>query len=146
MRNPSCLSAGMLRGIPRALIFSLFLLLFVGGIGCNIGQKTTTLSLNPIPASIPAGTQAIFSAYIDHNNGNFAGATFTLTSNGAACSSACGTLSGYTNVGSSGNGDTATITYTAPITPPNPNSVTVTATSIENTSSSGTGTFTVTAE
>jgi hypothetical protein len=145
MRNESHPSAEILRDTQRALICSLLLLLCSGGIGCNIGQKTTTLTLNPIPASIQAGTQVVFTAYIDHNNGNFEGANFTLTSNGTTCSSACGTLSGYTNVGSSGNGDTATITYTAPATPPNPNSVTVTATSIENTSSSGTGTFTITA-
>jgi len=145
MRNDSHFSAEMPKRIQQALVCSLLLLLSAGSIGCNIGQKTTTLTLNPIPASIQAGTQAVFTAYIDHNNGNFEGATFTLTSNGTACSPACGTLSGYTNVGSSGNGDTATITYTAPATPPSPNSVTVTATSIENTSSSGTGTFSVTA-
>jgi hypothetical protein len=146
MRNPSHFSAKMLTSIPRALVCPIFVLLCASGVGCNIGQKTTTLTLNPVPSSIQAGTQAVFSAYIDHNNGNFDGATFTLTSNGTACSPDCGTLSGYTNAGSSGNGDTATITYTAPATPPNPNSVTVTATSIENTSSSGTGTFSITAD
>jgi hypothetical protein len=113
--------------------------------GCNIGQKTPTLSLQAPPASIAAGSQMVFTASISHNNGQFEGATWALMSSGAACPSACGTLTNPTNTGSSGNGDTATITYTAPATPPTPNSITVTATSVENPSSSGSGTFTVTA-
>jgi hypothetical protein len=96
-----------------------------------------------VPSSIPAGTQVVFTADISHNNGNFAGATWALTSSGTSCSPACGTLSNPTNSGSAGNGDTATITYTAPNTAPNPNSITVTATSVENPNSSGAGTFTI---
>jgi hypothetical protein len=137
-------SADILRSVRRALVCSLFLGLCLGGVGCNIGKKTTTLTLETTPTSIPAGTQVVFTAYIDHNNGNFAGANFTLTSNGIACSAACGTLTGYTNSGSQGNGDNATITYTAPATIPTPNSVTITATSVENPSSSGVDVFTIT--
>ncbi len=124
----------------------LFLLVVsVGSIlACNIGQKTTVLSLDTMPASIPAGTTYVFSASISHNNGNFEGANWTLTSNGTNCSPTCGSLSNYTNTGSPGNGDTTTITYTAPATVPNPNSVTITATSVENTSSSQFDTFTIT--
>jgi hypothetical protein len=107
--------------------------------GCNIGQKTTTLSLQAPPASIAAGSQAVFTATISHNNGQFKGATWTLT----GCSSGCGTLTNPTNVGSAGNGDTATITYTAPAIAPTPNSITVTAASVENPQSSGSGTFTI---
>jgi len=69
-------------------------------------------------------------AYIDHNNGNFAGANFTLTSGGSAYSAACGVLAGYANSGSQGKGDTATIAYTAPARSPTPNFVTITATSM----------------
>ncbi len=142
--STNILRNSILRDVQRVLVCSLFLLLCVGGMGCNIGKKTTTLTLETTPASIQAGTQTVFMAYIDHNNGNFAGANFTLTTNGVACSAACGTLSGYTNSGSQGNGDNATITYTAPLTIPTPNSVTITATSIENPNSSATDVFTIT--
>ena len=143
MRNDFRSTAETLAGVQRALACSLIFLLSASGIGCNIGQKTTVLALQPVPSSIPAGTQAVFTAFISHNNGNFAGATWALTSSGTSCSPACGTLSNPTNSGSAGNGDTATITYTAPNTAPNPNSITVTATSVENPNSSGAGTFTI---
>jgi hypothetical protein len=140
-------SADILRRRRPALFCSLSILLCAGSLGCNlignIGQKTTTLTLEAAATSIPAGTQVVFTAFIDHNNGNFAGATWALSSNGVGCSSACGKLSNATNSGSSGNGDTATITYTAPDTPPS-GSVTIMATSVENASSSGSDTFTVT--
>ena len=136
-------SAEMRQAIQRALDCSLFLLSCVGSIGCNIGQKTTVLALQTTPSSISAGTQVVFTAVISHNNGNFAGANWTLTSSGTACSPGCGTLSNPTNSGSAGNGDTATITYTAPNTAPNPNSITITATSVENPNSSGADTFTI---
>jgi hypothetical protein len=145
MRNDSSPSAVTTKGIQRALACSLFLLLCAGSIGCNIGQKTTTLALQTNPASIPAGTQAfVFTATISHNNGNFAGASWALTTNGTACSAACGTLGTPTNSGSPGNGDTSTIPYNAPATAPTPNSVTITATSVENPKSAGTDTFTIT--
>jgi hypothetical protein len=129
------------RRIQQVLVAFLLLILLPA---CNLvgGGKTTTLSLDTTPASITAGTQTIFSASISHNNGQFLGANWTLT--GAACPSACGTLSNPTNSGSSGNGDTSTITYTAPTTVPNPNSITITATSVENSSSSQADTFTIT--
>jgi hypothetical protein len=133
------------------LFVAFFFLLFLPGCGLVksieqsiVGTKTTELTLETTPTSIMFGTQTIFTASIDQNNGNFAGATWTLTSNGTNCSPGCGTLSNSTNTGSSGNGDTATITYTAPNTIPNPNSMTITATSIENTNSSGSDTFTIT--
>jgi hypothetical protein len=142
MRNdvgrPSVTGAFLRRS--RMLLACALLSLFSG---CNIGQKTTTLSLQAPPPSIAAGSQTVFTATISHNNGQFQGATWALTNGGAACPSACGTLTNPTNVGSSGNGDTATITYTAPGAPPTPNSVTVTATSVENPSSTGAGTFTI---
>jgi hypothetical protein len=144
MRNEFRLSAEMLRSIQRALVCSLLLLLCADITGCNIGQKTTMLTLQTTPSSIPAGTQVVFTAFIIHNNGNFAGANWALTSNGSACQPDCGTLTDPTNTGSQGNGDTATITYNAPSLPPSPNSVTITATSVENPSSAGTDTFTVT--
>ena len=98
--------------VQRTLVCCLIFLLSAAGIGCNIGQKTTTLALQTMPTSIPAGTQGyIFTAAISHNNGNFAGATWTLTSNGTACSPACGTLGTPTNTGSAGNGDISTIPY-----------------------------------
>ena len=134
------------------LFVAFFFLLFLPGCGLVksiensiVGTKTTELTLETTPASIPSGTQMAFTASIDQNNGNFEGATWTLTSNGTSCSPGCGTLSNSTNTGSSGNGDTATITYTAPNTIPIPNSMTITATSVENTSSSGSDTFTITA-
>jgi len=142
MRNdvgrPSVTGAFLRRS--RMLLACALLSLFSG---CNIGQKTTTLSLQAPPPSIAAGSQTVFTATISHNNGQFQGATWALTNGGAACPSACGTLTNPTNVGSSGNGDTATITYTAPGAPPTPNSVTVTATSVENPNSTGAGTFTI---
>ncbi len=143
MRNDFHSSAETLAGVQGSLICSLIVLLAAGGIGCNIGQKTTVLALQTTPSSISAGTQVVFTAYISHNNGNFAGATWTLTSSGTACAPACGALTNPTNSGSAGNGDTATITYTAPGTAPSPNSVTITATSVENTNSSGADTFTI---
>jgi hypothetical protein len=145
MRNDSRFSAETLQGVQRTLVCSVILLLSAGGIGCNIGQKTTTLALQNTPSSIPAGTQAyVFTAVISHNNGKFMGASWALTSNGSTCSPGCGTLGKSTNTGSQGNGDTSTIPYNAPPTAPNPNSVTITATSVENPSSSGTDTFTIT--
>jgi hypothetical protein len=145
MRNDSRFSAETLQGVQRALVYSLIFLLSVGGIGCNVGQKTTTLALQNTPSSIPAGTQAyVFTAYISHNNGKFLGASWALTNAGSACSPGCGTLGTPTNTGSQGNGDTSTIPYNAPSTAPNPNSVTITATSVENPSSSGMDTFTIT--
>jgi len=145
MRNDSRFSAEILNGVQRTLVCSLFVLLCAGGLGCNIGKKTTTLALQTNPSSIPAGTPAfVFTAVISHNNGNFAGATWTLTSGGSACSPGCGVLGTATNTGSPGNGDTSTIPYNAPATPPSPNSVTITATSVENPNSSGTDTFTIT--
>jgi len=143
MRNDFRPTAETLAGVLRVLACSLVFLLSASGIGCNIGKKTTVLALEPVPSSIPAGTQVVFTADISHNNGNFAGATWALTSSGTSCSPACGTLSNPTNSGSAGNGDTATITYTAPNTAPNPNSITVTATSVENPNSSGADTFTI---
>jgi hypothetical protein len=135
-------SAEMRRRIQQALGCSLFFLPYVGSIGCNIGQKTTVLALQTTPSSISAGTRVVFTAVISHNNGNFAGANWTLTSSGTACLPGCGTLSNPTNSGSAGTGDTATITYTAPNTAPNPNSTTITAT-VESPNSSGADTFTI---
>jgi hypothetical protein len=143
MRNDFRSSAETLAGVQRSLVCCLIFLLSAAAIGCNIGQKTTVLALQTNPASISAGTQVVFTAIISHNNGNFAGANWTLTSSGTACSPACGMLSNPTNSGSAGNGDTATITYIAPNTAPNPNSVTITATSVENPNSSGADTFTI---
>lgn len=143
MRNDFRSSAETLAGVQRALVCSLIFLLGAGSIGCGIGKKTTVLALQTNPSSISAGTQVVFTATISHNNGNFAGANWALTSNGTACPTACGTLASPTNSGSAGNGDTATITYTAPATAPSPNSVTITATSVENPSSSGADTFTI---
>jgi hypothetical protein len=143
MRNDFRSSAETLAGVQRSLVCSLIFLLSASGIGCNIGQKTTVLALQPVPSSIPAGTQVVFTAYISHKNDNFAGANWTLTSSGTACSPGCGTLSNPTNSGSAGNGDTATITYTAPNTAPNPNSITITATSVEDPNSTGAATFTI---
>ncbi len=111
--------------------------------GCGIGGKTTTLSLQTQVATIPANAQQVFTAFISHNNGQFLGANWTLTSGGQDCRPACGTLNNPTNVGSPGNGDTATITYTAPSS--YANSVTITAASVENPNSTGSDTFTVTA-
>jgi hypothetical protein len=144
MRNEFSLSAEMRRSIQRALTCSLLLLLGAGILGCNLGQKTTTLTLQTNVSSVQAGTQQVFTAFIVHNHGNFAGANWSLTSNGSACTPGCGTLTDPTNTGSQGDGDTATITYNAPATPPSPNSVTITATSVENPNSSGTDTFTIT--
>lgn len=111
---------------------------------CNLFQKTPVLSLQTTPSSVAAGTQVVFTANIDHNNGKFEGANWTLTSGGSPCTPACGTLTNYTNSGSPGNGDTTTITYNAPTVEPSPNSVTITATSIENPKSSQSDTFTIT--
>src|ERR1035437_3551786 len=134
-------------GIQRTLVCCLLFLLSFLLPGCNLagGGKTTELTLQTTPTSIAAGSQVIFTATISHNNGQFLGATWTLTSNGVACSPACGTLGTPTSTGSQGNGDTATVPYNAPSTPPNPNSVTITATSVENPNSSGADTFTITA-
>jgi hypothetical protein len=133
MRSTSCLAVYVLVGSLLAIL-----------LGCGLGQKTTTLSLATTPTSIQAGTQMVFTALISHNNGQFLGATWTLTSNGSRCDSSCGTLSNSQNSGSQGNGDTATITYSAPMVPP-AKAVTITATSVENTSSSQSDTFSVTA-
>ena len=133
------------------LFVAFFFLLFLPGCGLVksiensiVGTKTTELTLDTTPTSIMSGTQTVFMASIDHNNGNFAGASWTWTSSGTSCTPGCGTLTNQTNTGSSGNGDTATITYTAPNTIPSPNAVTITATSVENTSSSGADTFSIT--
>ncbi len=135
-----------LRRARQAGVLSLSLALFAAVSGCNIGQKTTELSLDTTPTTITVGTQTVFTAGISHNNGQFEGANWTLTTGGSACTAACGTLSNYTNTGSSGNGDTTTITYTAPATIPTPNSITITATSIENPNSSQSDTFTLTTD
>lgn len=111
--------------------------------GCNLtGGKPTTLTLDSKPATVTAGSQTVFTASIDHNNGKFLGANWTLTSNGSPCSPGCGSFSAHTNSGSAGNGDTDTITYTAPNSYANP--ITITAASVENPSSTDSDTFTVT--
>jgi Putative Ig domain len=115
---------------------------FLSGCGIGGGGKTTTLTLQTQVATIAAGQQQSFTAFIIHNNQQFLGATWTLTSGGSACTPACGTLGGSSNSGSSGNGDTATITYTAPNS--YAGQVTITAASVENPSSTGSDTFTVT--
>ena len=91
----------VLRGIQQALLVCSILCVVLLP-ACNIGQKTTVLSLDTMPTSVPAGTTYVFSASISHNNGNFEGANWTLSQNGQACAPACGTLSGYTNSGSRG--------------------------------------------
>jgi hypothetical protein len=139
MRNEIQISSPAWYRFQQFLLASLMLLLP----GCNIGGKTTTLSLQTNPTSIAAATQVVFTATISHNNGQFLGANWTLASNGVACPSTCGTLSNPTNTGSPGNGDTATITYIAPAVAPAPNSVTIAATSVENPNSSGSDTFVI---
>jgi large repetitive protein len=134
-------SAAVMRGVLGALVGAMLFLL----LGCNVGGKTTVLTLQTTPTSIAASSAIVFTATISHNNGQFEGATWTLSSNGLPCSPACGTLGTPTNSGSQGNGDTATVPYNAPASPPMPNSVTITATSVENPSSSGSDTFTITA-
>lgn len=129
--------------VQRAALASLCLSLLMVVTACNVGQKTTTLSLDTTPTTVQATAQFVFSASISHNNGQFLGATWTLTTGGAACTAACGTLSNYTNTGSQGNGDTTTITYTAPNAMPTPNSITITATSKENSGASQSDTFTI---
>jgi hypothetical protein len=133
-------SATVMRGVQGALVCAMFFLV----VGCNVGGKTTVLTLQTTPTSIAASSTVVFTATISHNNGQFEGATWTLSSSGVACSPACGTLGTPTSSGSQGNGDTATVPYNAPASPPTPNSVTITATSVENPSSSGSDTFTIT--
>jgi hypothetical protein len=130
------------QGVRMAAVLVAACLLAACGIGGIGGGKTTTLTLQTQQVtSVPAGQQRVFTAFIIHNNGQFLGANWTLTSGGNVCSPGCGTLTNPTNVGSSGNGDTATITYTAPNSYANP--VTITAASVENPSSTGSDTFAV---
>jgi Putative Ig domain len=129
-------SNGAGRKIQQLLVTSILFFLTA----CNIGQKTTELTLQTKPTTVPAGGQVVFTAFIDHNNGQFEGANWSLS-----CTNGCGALSNQTNQGSQGNGDTATITYTAPSAPPTPNTITITATSVENPNSSDSDTFTITA-
>jgi hypothetical protein len=126
----------------RCWLAGMALFFAVGLTACGTGGgKTTTLALETNPTTVAGGSQTVFTAFIDHNNGQFMGANWTLTSKGAACSPGCGNLANPTNNGSPGNGDTATITYTAPSFYANP--VTITATSVENPSSSGSDTLTI---
>jgi large repetitive protein len=113
-------------------------------IGCGKGSKgAAELTLETTPAMVQGGSTTTFTAFIIHNNGQFLGATWSLTSGGASCMPGCGTLNNPTNSGSSGQGDTATIQYTAPNSYANP--ITITAASVENPASSGSDTFSVTA-
>ncbi|HWY02672.1 MAG TPA: hypothetical protein VNX60_03310 [Candidatus Acidoferrum sp.] len=77
------------------LFVAFFFLLFLPGCGLVksiensiVGTKTTELTLDTTPTSIMSGTQTVFMASIDHNNGNFAGATWSLTSSGTSCTPA----------------------------------------------------------
>jgi hypothetical protein len=108
--------------------------------GCNLGKKTTDLTLQTKPTTVVAGSEVIFTAFIVQKKGQFEGANWSVS-----CTAGCGTMSNPTNNGSPSDLDTATITYTAPSTPPNPNSITITSTSVENPNSSDSATFTITA-
>lgn len=127
----------------KSLLLVLVMALSISGCSIGGGGKTTTLTLMMQVTTVPAGQQQVFTAFIDHNNGQFSGASWTLTSGGSNCTPACGALSNHTNNGSPGNGDTDTITYTAPTSYANP--VTITAASVENSSSTASDTFMVTA-
>jgi hypothetical protein len=62
------------------------------------------------------------------------GVSWTLTTNGAACTAACGTLSGITTTG---------VTYSPPASVPAPPNMTLTATSLHDASKSDSANFTI---
>jgi hypothetical protein len=91
-----------------------------------------TISVAPPTATVAAGTTQQFTATVT-NTSNTA-VTWKLTQGGAACTAACGTLSGTT---------TNPVTYTAPGPPAGNLTITITATSVADSTKSSSGTITV---
>jgi hypothetical protein len=94
-------------------------------LGVTIANKFTTVNTGSSAFVVNATVQ---------NDSTNSGVGWTLTTNGAACSAACGTLTGAT---------TASITYAPPSTVPTPPNITLTATSVHETSKSDSDSFTI---
>ncbi len=112
-----------------------------GSIGLIVPAITVVVS--PTTANIPVGATAALNAtpftVTVNNDSSNAGANWTLTQNGTACSPACGTVT----PASTASGTPTT--YAAPSTVPTSATVTLTATSVADGTKTATSTITVTA-
>lgn len=93
-----------------------------------------SVSVSPTTASVTVSTTKGFTATVTNDTGS-KGVTWSLAQSGAACTSACGTLSAATST---------SVTYTAPASVPVNPAVTLTATSVLDTTKKASATITVT--
>jgi len=109
----------------------------------QITVPAITVVVSPTTANIPAGATAALNAtpftVTVNNDSSNAGASWTLTQNGTACSPACGTITSVNTMSG------AATTYAAPSTVPTSATVTLTATSVADGTKTATSTITVTA-
>ncbi len=102
-----------------------------------------TVVVSPTTANIPVGATAALNAtpftVTVNNDSSNAGANWTLTQNGTACSPACGTITPANTASGTPT------TYAAPSTVPTSATVTLTATSVADGTKTATSTITVTA-
>ncbi len=122
-----------------------------GGGGNRIGA--ITVQFTTTPGTIAGGANFVFSVATQNDTQN-RGVNFSLAlnapSNGGTttpCTTACGALTGQSNVATANGPDTftstTTVTYSAPLLPPTPNSLILTATSVTDASLTATSTFTI---
>jgi dienelactone hydrolase len=107
----------------------------------KLGSATITVpaigvSVAPSSALLPVNITQQFTATVTFDSSN-KGVTWTLTQNGATCSSACGAVSPTPTASG------APTTYTAPATVPSPATVTLMATSVTDTTKSAGATITI---
>lgn len=91
----------------------------------TITNKVSTVNAGTLPFVVNATVQ---------NDPTNSGVSWSLTANGAACTVACGTLTGAT---------TSSVTYTPPSTVPSSPNITLTATSVHDNSKSDSDGFTI---
>ena len=84
--------------------------------------------------TVNTGSSAFVVNATVQNDSTNSGVSWTLTTNGAACSAACGTLTGAT---------TTSVTYAPPSTVQTPPNITLTATSVHDNSKSDSDSFTI---
>jgi hypothetical protein len=129
------------RFVRSAVVRTVFLLAVpfltsCGGGGGRVSTAPISLSITDKIASIAAGAPAVTLNATVTNDSTNSGVTWTLTVGGAACSPACGSLSGAT---------TTSVTYTPPATAPAApnNQPTLAATSVRDSTKSDSDTFVV---
>jgi hypothetical protein len=101
----------------------------------TIGSSAVVVSISNKFTSVTTGASGIVVNAAVQNDSTNSGVTWTLTAGGAACSPACGSLSGAT---------ATSVTYTPPASLPTNTQATLTATSARDGSKSDSDNFTIT--